>query len=597
MKLIDFSGSRCKHCYKCVRNCDVKAITVRDDQAVIDENRCILCGQCLTICPQESKTLHSDLAKVKQFIATGQTVVLSVAPSYLGLLPGTPGQTCGAFRKLGFAQVRETAEGASYVTAEYLRLLLEGSMDNIITTSCPSAVAYIETYYPSLIDQLAPVVSPMIAHGKMLKQELGANVKTVFAGPCLAKKAEAQDARHPDCMDAVLDFHELVSWLEEEHISIPDCDEEPFDGQNAGINRIYPIANGILSSVICSSQQSDSYHKFYVDGIKNCRELCESMQNGEIHGCFIEMNMCTGGCVKGPLAQDFGPSRFRMRLDYEEQVTAEAADIASYPVALSPEDLKKEFSDHKPVSPIPTEEEIRHILARTGKKTAADELNCGACGYPTCRDKAIAVYQKRAEVSMCIPYMHDQAASLSNLVMETSPNIVLIVNRDLDILEYSAVGERYFGKTKAEALQMKLDAFFDPSDFLEVLETKQNIHGRKVSLPRYNLITLQNIVYLPSQDSALATIIDITASERQARKEYARKLETIDMAQQVIDKQMMVAQQIAGLLGETTAETKVSLTQIGRILLDDMDDEEESYRPNYNYNYRYGSLPNQEERS
>lgn len=594
MKLIDFSGSRCKHCYKCVRCCTVKAINIQDSQAVIDESRCIHCGLCLNICPQDAKTRHSDLPAVKQLIRDGCRVVLSVAPSYLGLLPfHSPEQAAAALRGLGFYQVRETAEGAACVTEEYVRLLAEGRMDNILTTCCPSAVAFVEMYYPQLTDCLAPVVSPMIAHGMLIKKQLGNDTRVVFAGPCIAKQAEAGDPRHPNCVDAVLGFDELLNWLKQEDIRPENCGLSSFDGADPRINRLYPVTGGIISSVSQTSRTADPYRKFYVDGIQNCRELCESMKRGEIHGCFVEMNLCTGGCVKGPLAPEEGSSRFKLRLDYEQKTVKEPADLASC-LGTSPDaagsgsmaaslNFGKTFRSREPASPEPSEEQLREILARTGKRTPADELNCGACGYPTCREKAVAVFQNRAELTMCIPYMHDQAASLSNLVMETSPNIVIIVNRDLDILEYSAIGQRYFGKTKAEALKMKLSDFFDPSDFKEVLDTRRNIHGRKVAYPQYDLITLQNIVYLPSQDSALATIIDITAAEKEARREYARKLETIEMAQQVIDKQMTVAQQIAGLLGETTAETKVSLTQIGRILLADRDEEEDTYTPHYSY--------------
>lgn len=588
MKIIDFSGSRCKHCYKCVRSCEVKAIDIRNSQAQIAENRCILCGQCLNICPQDAKTLSSELDAVKAMLASGERVVLSVAPSLRGILGDrNPAEAVAAFRRLGFWQVRETAEGAAYVTEEYTRLLNAGQMDNIISTCCPSATALIEMYYPELIPCLAPVVSPMIAHGMLIKHELGRDVRVVFVGPCIAKKAEARDSRHPGWVDAVLDFNELLGLAEEEGFftsgdestccldSAGDNDvcrsdsfsgQTAFDGQDPRVNRMYPIAGGIVSSVILTNRQTDAYRKFYVDGIKNCRELCESMKRGEIHHCFIEMNMCTGGCVKGPLIRQQAGSRFKLRLSYEQQTLWEPARLTRPDGDFS---LVKQFHNLAPESTFPTEEQIQEILTHTGKKTPADELNCGACGYPTCREKAIAIFQGRAEVEMCIPYMHDQAASLANLVMATSPNIVIIVNRSLDILEYSAVGEKYFGKDRAAALKMKLSDFFDPSDFLEVLNTKQNIHGRKVSYPQYDLITLQNIVYLPEQDGALATIIDITDAEKKARKEYTRKLETIDMAQQVIDKQMTVAQQIAGLLGETTAETKVSLTRIGRILLDD----------------------------
>lgn len=584
MKIIDFSGSRCKHCYKCVRSCEVKAIDIRHSQAIIAEDRCILCGHCLNICPQDAKTLHSDLPLVKELLAQGSPVILTLAPSYRALLHHcSAGQLVSGLKQLGFAQVRESAEGSACVTEEYVNLLRAGQMDNIITSTCPSAVSLIETYYPELVSHLAPVVSPMIAQGMLLRRLLGADVRIVFAGPCIARKAEAADARYRGYIDAVLDFGELLRFAAQSGIRFDACEPASFDNDDPGINRLYPVTGGILTAVEETEKArgfaSDPYRHFYVDGIQNCRELCESMRRGELHRCFIEMNMCAGSCVKGPMLQGRGGSRFKLRLDYEAEFERSAVPKRRDFPAQAGLDLHKEFRDHSPAAPIPTQAQIRDIMALTGKKTPADELNCGACGYATCREKAIAEFQGRAEKNMCVAYMHEQAASLSNLVMETSPNIVLVVSRDLQILEYSAVGEKYFGKSRAQALKCRLDDLIDPADFRQVLESHENIHGKKVSFPDYHLIVLENIVYLPSQDAALATLIDITEAELRAKEEYEKKLETVNMAQRVIDKQMTVAQEIAGLLGETTAETKVTLSKIGRILLDDAEAEARTASP------------------
>lgn len=602
MKIIDFSGSRCRHCYKCVRNCEVKAIDVRHSQAVIAEDRCILCGRCLNICPQDAKTLHSELPLVKDMLASGQRVVLTLAPSYRALLHHfTSGQMVAGLKQLGFDQVRESAEGSAWVTEEYVKLLQENRMDHIITTCCPSAVSLVEMYYPELIPYLAPVVSPMIAQGMVLKKLLGPDTRIVFAGPCIARKAEAREDRYQGYVDAVLDFSELLRFAGQEGIHFSQCEPAPFDNADPGVNRLYPVTGGILTAVeetekarLSDGKEQfspaesgtdagmapalDSYQHFYVNGIQNCRELCASMRRGDLHHCFVEMSMCTGSCVKGPMLHGRGGSRFKLRLDYEQTISRHPVSLSYFSSeAESPVDrwnLHTTFQNRAPASPVPTRQQIQEILARTGKKSPGDELNCGACGYATCREMAIAEFQGRAEKNMCIAYMQEQAASLSNLVMETSPNIVLIVSHDLQILEYSAVGEKYFGKTRAEALACKLTDLIDPADFVQVLESHENIHGKKVSFPDYQLIVLENIVYLPSQDAALATLIDITESEIRAQQEYRKKLETVDMAQKVIEKQMMVAQEIAGLLGETTAETKVTLTRIGRILLEDTELEE-----------------------
>lgn len=572
MAFIDFKATKCRHCYKCVRNCEVKAIMVKDGRAEIMPENCILCGRCLQICPQSAKTLVSDLGKVKAMIARGEKVYVSIAPAYMGLLKyNTIGQVRAALLQLGFADVRETSEGAALVTAEYAKLLEEGRMDNIITTCCPSVNDLIEKYYPKLVSYLAPVVSPMIAHGMVMKKEYGPEAKVVFLGPCIAKKKEALDIRHSGYIDAVLNFNDITSWLNEEDIVIEDCEDMPFV-KNPRVNRLYPVSSGVVNSVLATGKKHDSYRKFYVHGEQHCIDLCESMMRGEISGCFIEMNMCYGGCIKGPTVKEGAISRFKVKLDMEEAIAKEPVPTEETNQATENISLKKFFMDCSPKDPMPTEAQIREILAMTGKNRPEDELNCGACGYPTCREKAVAVFQKKAELNMCIPFMYEKSESFANLVMETSPNLVLIVDEDMKILEYSAVGEKYFGKTRSEALQMYLYEFIDPVDFQWVLDTHQSIHGKKVTYPEYHLDVLQNLVYIEKENAVLATLLDITKEEEQARIDYEKKLDTIDLAQKVIHKQMMVAQEIAGLLGETTAETKTTLTKLCKSLLEDGSD-------------------------
>lgn len=570
MDVIGFKEAKCKNCYKCVRVCNVKAIAVKNEQARIMNEKCILCGQCLEACPQNAKTFISDLDKVKEFINRGIKTVVSIAPSYLGILKyNTPGQVVDALLKLGFYQVRETAEGAAYVTKEYNRLLREGKMENIITTCCPSMNDLIEIYYPKLIKHMAPVVSPMIAHGKIIKNELGDQVKVVFLGPCIAKKREGEnDKRIQGYIDAVIDFEELEEWLVEEDIDVLKCQNVPPHNKDPKVNRLYPVSNGIISSVLAEDANDNRYQKFYVHGIDNCIELLEHMEKGELKDCFIEANICSGGCVKGSALGHREKSHFQAKLEMEKKIETIPVSV-DYTGHREEVTFYRDFIDRSEHPEIPTEAKIQEILKKIGKNNKEDELNCSACGYATCRDKAISVYQGKAELTMCIPYINEKAQSMANVVLDTTPNIIIIVDSEMKIIEFSNAAVRYFKITKSQAMKMYLFEILDHSNFEYVLNTHNNIYGKKVIDNERKTTTLQNIVYIEKQNSVLGVFQDISEDEEKAKQLQNLKFETIEMAQKVIDKQMVVAQEIAGLLGETTAETKVTLTNLRDMIIND----------------------------
>ena len=324
MSIIGLKKANCKNCYKCVKVCPVKSIKVENQQAKIIDNSCILCGKCLSECPQNAKTLSSDLDKVKGFLAAGESVVLSLAPSYVGCFDfEMPGQLVSALKKLGFKNVSETSEGAAYVTDEYYALIQKNRMNNIITTCCPSVNHLIEYYYPDLVDCMAPVVSPMIAHARLLKQNIGKNIRVVFAGPCIAKKREAADIRHNADVDAVLTFDDLVKWLAEEKITVDGCEEEAFLNASSKILRMYPVTDGILESLKARGN-TENYHFVSVDGVEECKELLEAMRHGEVNHCFIEVNACKGGCVNGPAKAKEASARFSSKIKKEKYARRDA---------------------------------------------------------------------------------------------------------------------------------------------------------------------------------------------------------------------------------------------------------------------------------
>ena len=565
MKVIDFKDAGCRHCYKCVRNCEVKAILVRNEQAHIMEDNCIHCGHCLEVCPQNAKTFASDMERVKGYLGQGKRVIISIAPSYLGVLEyEKPGQVVSALKKLGFYEVRETAEGAALVTREYRKLLAEGRMKNIITTCCPSVNDLVEKYYPSLTPLLAPVVSPMVAHGRLIKSIYGEDVKVVFLGPCIAKKEEAiGDKRVRGAIDAILTFEEIVKWWKEEGIDLCRCEEEPMGNPSPKVNQLYPVSGGVITSVLAAVPE-ENYYKVHIDGLKACMELFEELEKGEIEHCFFEVNVCEGGCIKGPASDKWQQSLIKAKKGIEEQVKhrEEADEIVQNGV-----EMYKEFTDRHVREQEPTKEQMEEVLHAMGKYTAADELNCGACGYPTCRAKATAIFQNKAEVSMCLPYALAQAESMSNIVMDVTPSMILIVDKEMRIRECNKKAQEMLGVSREEALERYIFEFVEEKDIADVLDKKEPIIHRKLKLESMNLTVVESIIYIENLESALVTYQDITKEEKAKEQRLNLKMETVDMAQKVIDKQMMIAQEIAGLLGETTAETKVTLTKLRNSML------------------------------
>lgn len=567
MKVIDFKDAKCRHCYKCVRHCLVKAIAIENEQAHILQDHCINCGHCLEVCPQNAKTFASDLERVKGYLRQGDRTVISIAPSYLGVLEfEKPGQVVDALLKLGFAEVRETAEGAALVTNEYQKLIREKKMPNIITTCCPSVNDLVEKYYPECTKYMAPVVSPMIAHGRYIKKLYGEDVKVVFLGPCIAKKQEAVgDARIFGAIDAILTFEELAVWLEREGIHLSDCEEKPFGNPDPEVNRLYPVSGGVILSVVAEEADS-AYQKVHVDGLENCMEMLECLQKGELDHCFIEANVCEGGCAKGPASARWNTSYVKAKVKIEKDASHKApAELAD----MSSEDLHREFEDRSLKEKIPTEEEIQKILRETGKYSEKDELNCGACGYQTCREKAIAVFNGKAENGMCMPYALMQSESMSNVVLDVTPNVILVVDSEFRIKECNRKGQELLGVGKEEALQRYIFEFIETDDIEETFRTKESIYNKKVKMEHGRLIMQENIVYIEDIDCVLVKFQDITHEEKLKEQHYNFKVETLEIAQKVIDKQMMVAQEIAGLLGETTAETKVTMSKLKASILED----------------------------
>lgn len=573
MAVIGFKTAKCKDCYKCVRICPVKAIHTKDEHVLYVADECILCGRCLEACPQDAIINVSDVHKVKRFIQEEYPVIVSLDPAYLGVFGDTPkgtGQLREALHQLGFTHIRETAEGASHVTKAYERLIKAGEMNNIITTACSAVNDFVERYYPEMIPYMAPVVSPMIAHGMMLKEEFGPGAKVVYIGSCTARGRESvRDRCRGTFVDAVMDFQELRGWIEEEGIDLNRCESRPREGKNAKINGLYGVSGGILSAVE-ADKGFGKYEQLYVDGIDSVRELFDCIRHGEINNCFIEVASCVGGCINGPLAGGQESDRFKARIYTNQKIIREfPQDMDKMKESIL---LKKQFRESAKSVAMPTEEEISEALRRDGKESVEKQLNCGACGYKTCRDKAIAVCQHKNQRNLCIPYKYQQARSMAEVILSVTPNLIMTVDENLRIRQFNNAAEVMFNVSSVEAYGMPLEKIIDPVYFAQVFSDKRSIMNKKVSYEKYNLVTMQNIIYIREQRCALGILRNITSEEKIRRQHDRMRMDAMDIAQKVIDKQMMVAQEIAGLLGETTAETKVTLTKMRDSIFYDGDD-------------------------
>lgn len=569
MNVINFQTANCANCYKCLRNCDIKAIRISRGKAQIVQDLCVYCGYCMEICPQGAKTFDSDLDYVKKLLQGKERVVVSLDPSYRGLLDfGEPGQIVDAFLRLGFSEVRETAEGADLVSREYVRRMWDGRMENMISTSCPAVVYLVEKHYPMLIPYLVPVVSPMIAHGRYIKELYGPGTRVVFVGPCVAKKVEAEiDERTRGFVDAVIEFSELEQWLEEAGINLRECTPQPFANKNPMVNQLYCISDG-LTRILDAYQTGDSYKKISISGTKGCREFLHSLKKGYVHHCFAELHICDGGCVNGPGVEKRRGSRFKALMDIENTTLLVAPRDR---LEMDDEKLVRTYIPKQVVEKMPTEYEIQTILKQIGKSGSSTEFNCGACGYMTCRENAIAIYHGKAEAAMCLVRSYENARSQASVVLQTIPSIIMIVDNELRIKEFNRKAEEVFRTSRRDALSMYLFDFIETADYEEVYRTHQDIFHRKRSWELYDMTVLETIVYIAKSDQILAVIEDVSDEETKAERLMERKLSTVKMAQAVIDRQMTTAQQIAGLLGETTAETKAILTQLRDYILEEED--------------------------
>lgn len=549
--------SNCKNCYKCIRHCPVKSIRFSGNQAHIVGNECILCGHCFVVCPQNAKQIVDETEKVKVLLQSGNPVFVSIAPSFAANYDGVGINAMrSALKQLGFFDVEETAIGATIVKNEYERMLKEDERDIIISSCCHSINLLIQKHFPAELKYLADVISPMQAHCLNIKERYP-DAKTVFIGPCVAKKDEAE--HYSGIVDAVLTFEELTAWFNESGIEL----KREMDSDIQSRARFFPTTGGILKTM---KTDEPGYTYLALDGVENCIAALKDIESGKIHKCFIEMSACVGSCVGGPVMEKY----HRMPV-HDYMAIANFAGEKDFDVK-QPEsyNLKKEFEFIERKLQAPTKQEITEILRQMGKMKPSDELNCGSCGYDSCREKAIAIYQGKAEISMCLPYLKDKAESFSDNIVNNTPNGIIVLNEKLEVQQINAAAREIMNiRSSSDILGDQVVRILDPGVFMEVLQSGRDSKPQRLYLAEYKKYVEQTVIYDGSYHLLICIMRNVTDEESQREKKEVISRRTIETADKVVDKQMRIVQEIASLLGETAAETKIALSKLKESISDE----------------------------
>ena len=543
--------NECQDCYKCVRHCHCKAIRIVNGKASVIPENCVACGECVKVCPSHAKMIRSDLARLKQLLEEGGKIYASVAPSFPAYFPGvTIGQIASALKKIGFSGVSETALGAEVVSCQTAAFLKQTDLPFVISSACPACVDYVRKYHPEYTRNIVPLFSPILAHCRVLKNHFGEDCKVVFFGPCAAKKNEAD--RHPDILALALTFATLSELLDENDISLKAENETDLVISTAEEGRFYSVEGG-MNDTLRDGNKNIRY--ISVSGLENLDRMLSHYQ-GTTPGrrIFLEALACPGGCINGPvIPQDSGGL----------EAIAETEKISD----LKPSSQRKsdeiiqEQSHAEPISDsIPSDKELTLALARVGKFSREDELNCGACGYSTCREFAKALIEHKAEEAMCHTYLRKNFERTSNALIRFIPAAVVMVDENLNICEcnrnFALITEMTdvydtLGNLNSLSINNAIPGFGDL--FESVIENGGEIE--KFNQKFNDKIINISVFTVARGKFAGAVIQDMTKNELQ-REQIAEK------AREVIRKNVLTVQQVARLFGEHVADTEIILNEI-----------------------------------
>lgn len=550
MSILEFKKVNCKDCYKCVRYCPVKSIRVKDHAASILAGECILCGNCTIVCPQHAKEDINDVPMIKVLMSKHETVIAIVAPSFAAYFNISFETMKSTLKKLGFADVFEVAEGAHVVKNEYERLVAENPDQTWITSSCASVNYYIKRHRPEAAKYLLPVLTPMKALAKILRERYP-EAKFVFIGPCLSKKGEAFE--NGSGVSAVLLFEELEDWLAEENIVVHE--DESFRNQPR-LSRLFPMSGGILATM----KQEPGINYLPISGFDGVKQTIEDVIDGKLPHCFIEMNFCKGGCVGGPSfrRKELGTLRGAVKTRQAAGTTIYDEDY-NVPETL---DYSTTFQTKRVFRLEPTKAQIEAVLRQMDKFSPEDELNCGMCGYSTCREKARAVLFGKAEIDMCMPYIRKRAENYAGKIIDSVPSGILAIDMSLNISQANPAACDIFGVDATSLVGQPIGTILDENDFVNLLASDEDTLMTSIYLPDYGLYLGETLQVNRDANLIICILKNVTEEKTRHRRAMQKRQQTAAIADEIVEKQLRMVHEIASLLGETASETKIAISDL-----------------------------------
>ena len=563
--ILQFRTANCKNCYKCIRNCPVKAIRVENQQAQIIEDQCILCEKCTSVCPQHAKVEHDDIPDIQKEIAAGKKVIASVHPAYLVRYGWNSVHLLEEkLQKMGFWKVFDAAQGAAMMKQEYTRILeAQHQQKMMISSNCPVVVRLIEKKYPHLTEYLAPVCSAMQMHAQYLREQYPDAV-LVYVSPCISVMSELKEQQAQ--MDYVITFRELSNWMDD----MPQQQEQGKLPEEVYLSRMMAVSGGLIQAM----QPVEGQKYLSVDGMDQCREILKELQAGEYQDYFIEMNACANGCIGGPYSQKrekklldalIAIRQISMpegRPDYQKDYHMEMPDVTIRRF------IPEEFYPEKAI----TREQVTHVLQEMGKYNREDELNCGACGYDTCRAKAVAVIQGKAEVSMCIPYMREKQEDYANIIINAMPGLLVTVDYQLNIVQLNKAAKDFFDiSRKKHLLGKQLNEIMDDYAMVNMIAFDREIEQDCIYLEEQRRYIERVITNDRKNKLILCIMKDVTKEKERQKKQRRAQADAVQMADKLAEEQLKIVHEIASLLGETAADTKVAIEELKQTIQQDVE--------------------------